>query len=49
MLILNLSLTGIVFMMVWQNKAYSYPGTLIFAAAYTFYTVTISLIDIVKY
>ena len=50
MLILNLSLTGIVFMMVWQNKAYSYPGTLIFAAAaYTFYTVTISIIDVIQY
>lgn len=50
MLILNLSLTGIVFQMVWQNKGYTYPGTLIFAAAaYTFYTVTISTVDIVKY
>lgn len=50
MLILNLSLSGIVFQMVWQNKGYNYPGTLIFAAAaYTFYTVTVSAIDIVKY
>lgn len=50
LLILNLSLTGIVFQMVWQNKGYSYPGTLIFAAAaYTFYTVTSSIVDIVKY
>ena len=50
LLILNLSLTGIVFQMVWQNGGYSYPGTLIFAAgAYTFYTVGSSIIDIVKY
>ncbi len=50
LLAVNLSLTGIVFMMVWRNKAYSYPGFLIFAvAAYTFYTVTISIVDIVKY
>lgn len=50
MLILNLALTAIVFQMVWQNKGYTYPGTLIFlAAAYTFYTVTGSIIDIVKY
>lgn len=50
MLILNLSLTGIVFQMVWQNKAYSYPEIMIYAAAaYTFYSVTISIIDLIKY
>ena len=50
LLILNISLTGIVFQMVWQNKGYSYPGTLILAAAtYTFYTVTVSIIDMIKY
>lgn len=50
MLVLNLSLTGIVFHMVWQNESFSYPGTLIFAAAaYTFYTVTVSVIDLVRY
>lgn len=50
MLVLNLSLTGIVFQMVWQNKGYSYPGILIFVAAtYTFYTVTVSIIDLIKY
>lgn len=50
MLIVNLSLSGIVFQMVWQNKGYAYPGVLIFAAAaYTFYTVTISIIDIIRY
>lgn len=50
LLILNLSLSGIVFQMVWQDKSYNYPGTLIFVAAlYTFYSVTVSLIDIVRY
>lgn len=50
MLVLNLSLTGIVFQMVWQNKSYSYPGILIFVAAtYTFYTVIVSIIDLIKY
>ena len=50
MLILNLSLTGIVIQMVWKNQGFHYPGTLIFAvAAYTFYTVTVSVIDLVKY
>ena len=50
MLILNVTLTGIVFQMVWQNKGYAYPGTMIFAAAaYTFYMVTSSIISMVKY
>lgn len=50
LLILNLSLAGIVFQMVWQNKGYMYPGVLIFVvAAYTFYIVTISIIDTVRY
>ena len=50
MLVLNLSLTGIVIQMVWKNQGFHYPGTLIFAvAAYTFYTVTVSVIDMVKY
>lgn len=50
MLILNLTLTGIVFQMVHQGRAYAYPGVMIFAAAaYTFYTVTSSIISMVKY
>lgn len=50
MLILNMTLTGIVFQVVWQNKGYAYPGVMIFAAAaYTFYTVTSSIISMVKY
>lgn len=50
MLILNLSLTGIVTQVVWKNQGFHYPGTLIFAAAaYTFYTVTVSVIDLVRY
>lgn len=48
--LLNLSLSGIVFQMVWQNKAYSYPEIIVIAsAAYTFYTVTVSIIDMIKY
>ena len=50
MVLLNLSLTAIVIQMVWQNKAYSYPEIIIIAVAtYTFYTVTVSIIDLVKY
>lgn len=48
--LLNLSLSGIVFQMVWQNKAYSYPEIIVIAsAAYTFYSVTVSVIDMIKY
>ena len=50
MLLLNLSLSGIIFQMVWQNKAYIYPEVVVIASAtYTFYSVTVSIIDLVKY
>lgn len=50
MVVLNLTLTGMVFQVVWQNEGYHYPGFLIFAAAaYTFYSVTISIVDLVRY
>lgn len=50
MLILNFTLSGVVFQVVRQNKGFSYPGILIFAAAaYTFYTVTSSIISLIKY
>ena len=50
MVLLNLALSGIVVQMVWQNKAYAYPEIiLITIATYTFYMVTVSIIDLVKY
>ena len=50
MILLNLSLSGIVFQMVRQNKTYTYPEIMIIAVAtYTFYTVTASMIGMVKY
>lgn len=50
MVLLNLALSGIVVQMVWQNKAYAYPEIILIAiAAYTFYTVAVSIIDLVKY
>lgn len=50
MVLLNLALSGIVVQMVWQNKAYTYSEIiLITIATYTFYTVTVSIIDLVKY
>lgn len=48
--ILNLTLTGIIFQMVWQGKTYSYPEVVVIAVAvYTFYSVTMSIVDIVRY
>lgn len=48
--ILNLTLTGIVFQMVAQGKSYSYPEVIVIAvAAYTFYSVAMSIVDIVRY
>ncbi|MBQ7870568.1 MAG: hypothetical protein IJ357_00295 [Oscillospiraceae bacterium] len=50
LLVLNLSLTGIVAPMIVQGRSAAYPGFLIFAvAAYTFYSVTASVIDLVRY
>lgn len=50
MVLLNLSLSGIVFQIVRLNQSYSYHEIIAIAsAAYTFYTVTVSIIDIVKY
>ena len=50
MLILNLSLTGIIFQMVWQNQGYRYPGFLVLVVAmYAFYAVSFSIVEMVKY
>lgn len=50
MVLLNLSLTGITIQMVRDHKAYSYSEIMILASAtYTFYTVTVSIIDMIKY
>lgn len=50
MVLINLSLSGIIFQMVWQNQANAYHEiVLITMAAYTFYTVTVSIIDLIKY
>lgn len=50
MVLINLSLSGIVFQMVWQNKASVYNEIILIAmAAYTFYTVTVSIIDLIRY
>lgn len=50
MVLLNLTLTGVVLHMLFQNKEYVSNEILVIASAtYTFYTVTVSIIDIIKY
>ena len=46
---MNQALAGIIVFMVRQNRGFEYPGLLIYAmAAYSFYAVTIAIINIVK-
>ncbi len=50
LLILHLTMTGLVFQMVWQGETEEYPGVLIFGvAAYTFYKLTMAIIRVVQY
>lgn len=49
LLAVNAAMTGMVFQMIWQDRAYSYPGFLIYAmAAYTFYRLTKAIVGMVK-
>ena len=50
LLLINLSLSGAVLMILYQHRGYDYPGIMIYVMAmYTFYALTMSIIDIVKY
>lgn len=50
MLLLNVAMAGMAVQMIWQNKSYSYPGTMIFVSAmYTFYSFTIAIVNIIKF
>ena len=50
LLLVNLTLSGAVLMMLYQNRGYDYPGMLIYVMAlYTFYSTTHAIVDIVKY
>ena len=50
LLLINLSLSGAVLMILYQNRGYDYPGIMIYVMAlYTFYALTMSIVDIVKY
>jgi len=50
LLLINLSLSGAVLMILYQHRGYDYPGMMIYVMAlYTFYALTMSIADIVKY
>ncbi len=48
--ILNLAMIGMAAQMIWQNKAYNYPGMMIYvSAAYTFASFTLAIVNSVKF
>ncbi len=50
LLLINLSLSGAVLMILYQHRGYDYPGVMIYVMAlYTFYALTASIVDTVKY
>ncbi len=50
LLLINLSLSGAVLMILYQNKGYDYPGVMIYVMAlYTFYSTIHSIVDIVRF
>ena len=50
LLLINLSLSGAVLMILYQHRGYDYPGMMIYVMAlYTFYALTMSIVDIVRY
>lgn len=50
LLLVNLSLSGAVLMILYQNRGFDYPGVLIYVmAAYTFYSTIHAIVDLIKY
>lgn len=48
--LINFALSGAVLMMMYQNRGFTYHGMLIYVmAAYTFYTTTLAIVNIIKY
>lgn len=48
--LLNIPMGGMIVLMVWTDAGYSYPGYVIYLSAiYTFYTMTMSVVNLVKY
>ncbi len=49
MFALNIGITGMAIQMIRDNLHYEYPGVIIYlSAAYTFYTITLAIINLVK-
>lgn len=49
LLALNLTMTGVVFQMIWRGEGDSYPGVVVYAvAAYTFYKLIIAIVQLVQ-
>lgn len=49
LLVLNLTMSGLVFQIIWQGHGEEYPGLLVFAvAAYTFYKLTIAILRVIR-
>ncbi|MBQ8510310.1 MAG: hypothetical protein IJ493_10435 [Clostridia bacterium] len=50
LMMINLTLSGAVLMMMYQNRGYEYQGILIYVMAmYTFYVTTSAIVKIIKY
>lgn len=50
LLVMNIALSVIVFLMVWENRGFTHHEIVTIAmAAYTFYTLTMAVINIVRY
>lgn len=50
LLLVNLSLSGAVLMILYQDQGYDYPGVLIYVMAlYSFYSTVHAIVDIIKY
>lgn len=50
LLLINLSLSGAVLMILYQNKGYDYPGIMIYVMAlFTFYSTIHAIVEMVKY
>ncbi|MBQ8893636.1 MAG: hypothetical protein IJ043_04425 [Clostridia bacterium] len=50
LLVMNLALSGVVILVIRQNRGFEYPGMLIYVmASYTFYALVTSIINLVKY
>ena len=50
LLLINLSLSGAVLMILYNNRGYDYPGIMVYVMAlYTFYSTIHAIVDLIKY